>query len=668
MLARVLAAPPPSVASVQPGLPADLVAIVDKAMARAPSDRYPTAIELALDLRKFQTGQLVGAHRYSTWQLVRRWLRRHRAAVTVAAVLLVLSGAGAAVAVDKIIDERDVAQAERARADANRDEADVRRRAAEGLGGYMLTTLKDKLETLGKLDMLADVGSTVLAYYRAVPIGVEDVDALFSRANALMVLGDVTLHKGDIPGARALYTEAQGSVAELVRRKPDNLKALEARGRSLEKLADVESSAGTLETARARYEESKAAFTRCHELAPAVGGYKQAVAVTQFKLADLDTREGKLDAAAAGFHAAQVALQAAAAEAPKDTELQRRLNVIARKYADVLDRSGKVDEAYAVLSAADATATALVANDPSNTELAESVAIERFTIGDIERERLNIDAAADWTLRANAALVTLAAHDPANLQWQEFLLVGYGRVGDVEKLRDHADQSIGAYRAALALARRLALHDPTSARAKSDVAYDLRQVALGEQAAGDLTAARRDFTEAEGLLEGLVAADGKDLEARQNLASTESDIGTILAATHAPGALDRFRRAIALDEQMLHDAPDDSTVPHNLALDHDNLVRALRADGQATAALAEQRTALAFASRAAAAAPANVPFQISLGTELGTTAEVVWPIDHVEARQLLTQAIDMLTKLGPKLSGEDRVRLAALERERADWR
>ncbi len=67
-------------------VPADLVTIVDKAMARDAADRYPTAKELAADLKSFQTGQLVGAHRYSTWQLIRRWIRKHRTAVTVAAI------------------------------------------------------------------------------------------------------------------------------------------------------------------------------------------------------------------------------------------------------------------------------------------------------------------------------------------------------------------------------------------------------------------------------------------------------------------------------------------------------------------------------------------------------------------------------------------------------
>jgi WD40 repeat protein len=70
-----------------PEAPPELVAIVKRAMARAPGQRYPSARELAVDLRQFQTGQLVGAHAYSSWALIRRWGRRHRPTIMVALML-----------------------------------------------------------------------------------------------------------------------------------------------------------------------------------------------------------------------------------------------------------------------------------------------------------------------------------------------------------------------------------------------------------------------------------------------------------------------------------------------------------------------------------------------------------------------------------------------------
>jgi WD40 repeat protein/serine/threonine protein kinase len=88
ILRRVLASPPEPLALRQPGIPQDLVTIVTKAMARDRADRYPSARELAEDLRRFQTGQIVGAHSYSRRELLRRFGRRYRAALSVAAAAI----------------------------------------------------------------------------------------------------------------------------------------------------------------------------------------------------------------------------------------------------------------------------------------------------------------------------------------------------------------------------------------------------------------------------------------------------------------------------------------------------------------------------------------------------------------------------------------------------
>ncbi len=100
----------------EPGAPSDLVAIVHKAMAASPGDRYPSAQELAADLQRFQTGQLVSVHHYSTRELLRRFARRHRTPLAVAAVLstaLVLAVAAGFVGVRR---QARLAEAERDRA------------------------------------------------------------------------------------------------------------------------------------------------------------------------------------------------------------------------------------------------------------------------------------------------------------------------------------------------------------------------------------------------------------------------------------------------------------------------------------------------------------------------------------------------------------------------
>jgi len=74
-------------------------------MDRDPQARYANAGELAEELRRFVTGQLVRAHQYSRAVLVRRAIRRHpvAAVIGVFAVVLALSGG---VALRRILAEK----------------------------------------------------------------------------------------------------------------------------------------------------------------------------------------------------------------------------------------------------------------------------------------------------------------------------------------------------------------------------------------------------------------------------------------------------------------------------------------------------------------------------------------------------------------------------------
>jgi WD40 repeat protein len=109
VLRQVLTQEPLSLARLEPGVPEELLAIVSRAMAREPARRYPTARELAEDLRRFQTGQLVGAHRYTAWELFVRFARQHRGALMVAAFALVALVLGGVLDYVRVSRERDLA-------------------------------------------------------------------------------------------------------------------------------------------------------------------------------------------------------------------------------------------------------------------------------------------------------------------------------------------------------------------------------------------------------------------------------------------------------------------------------------------------------------------------------------------------------------------------------
>lgn len=121
VLEAVVAGPPRRVEALAPQMPVELIAIVNKAMARDKEARYPSARELAGELRRFTAGKLVEAHDYSALEMIRRFVRRQRAAFytgTLALLALIVLGA---VSVHNIREERNQARANAALAKAQVD-------------------------------------------------------------------------------------------------------------------------------------------------------------------------------------------------------------------------------------------------------------------------------------------------------------------------------------------------------------------------------------------------------------------------------------------------------------------------------------------------------------------------------------------------------------------
>ncbi|MBS3961250.1 MAG: toll/interleukin-1 receptor domain-containing protein [Sandarakinorhabdus sp.] len=103
-----------------------------------------------------------------------------------------------------------------------RREAERQRAEADGLVEFMLTDLRQKLEPVGRLDVLDSVGQRALIYYEGQRLASLDADALGRRARALMLVGEVRDLNGDSAAAYKAYRAAERSTAELLARDPEN--------------------------------------------------------------------------------------------------------------------------------------------------------------------------------------------------------------------------------------------------------------------------------------------------------------------------------------------------------------------------------------------------------------------------------------------------------------
>ena len=94
LLVPVLKGPPTPLAKLRKDVPAELVAIVEKAMAREASERYADTLALAEDLRAYLEHRVVSVYETGAWAEAKKWVQRNKslAASLATAVLLLVAG------------------------------------------------------------------------------------------------------------------------------------------------------------------------------------------------------------------------------------------------------------------------------------------------------------------------------------------------------------------------------------------------------------------------------------------------------------------------------------------------------------------------------------------------------------------------------------------------
>jgi tetratricopeptide (TPR) repeat protein len=438
VLEAVRHAPPPSIRERARDVPADLIAIVERAMARDAVDRYPTARELAEDLRKFQTGQLVGAYRYSLGLLLRRWIKRHRAVLAVAAIAFVVVGAVGVLSVRRVLLERE-------RADEQRIVAEHSEHQAEDLTDFMLGDMREKLEPLGKLELLEVVARKALTYYGD---GTGSGD-LAQRATAMVNIGDVLTARGDQAAAHASYGKALGLRLAHAIAVPGDDDAQAALSDSYLKLGEVTRAQGNSAGALALYDAALAISELHLSRAPR---WSVAFIVGQLGAAAVVDVAGNLAGAQQRLEAALKVMLELEATKPGDSEYAGLHARVFNQLASVLVARSRLVEALERRQAALEILETLTANDPTNARLLVAIASTASALGH-ELEMANQPTAQPAMLqRAVAAYVVLVARDPSNAKWRGELVDAHVQLGRKLGLDDRGNAGSASFAAAETLA------------------------------------------------------------------------------------------------------------------------------------------------------------------------------------------------------------------------
>ncbi|HEX7839539.1 MAG TPA: serine/threonine-protein kinase, partial [Kofleriaceae bacterium] len=575
----------------EPGAPMDLVAIVERAMAARPADRYADAGELATELRRFLTGQLVSAHRYTAGERVSRFVRRHRAAVTIAVLAAIGFAAGGTFAVRRIMHERDVADHERRLADA-------RRVAAEQLINRMLSDVKDRLQQIGRVDLLASLGTEIRDYYGTlakIPGGmpVDDIDRMATAADLLggaeresgkldqalstwtearamlaraagdrtaeharfdrrmiarldFEIGTIHQQRGAADEAVRLYQQAKRELDALLAELPTDASALLGAADVRDKLGDLFRNQGKVDQAIDEYTEARSERER------AVGSAGErsqdevlAVSTSHLKIGSVFQVRGESARALDEYRAAHRLREGLIKGARDEVDLQNKLLEVDLPLGDLQRQVGDPRGAIGTYHQAMPVMLALTRRDPDNTtwlrlrgNFEEDFGFALLDAGDYQAGLAQLAAAIE-TQKG------LVARDPKITTWQGDLSRSYTRAGDGRLYLGELDRSIEQYQLGLDIRQALLAKDPKSAPYRRQMGWSYTKLGNAYAGKGDLPRAIDAHEQALALRTQLASESPGQGGYRNELASTEAALGELLAARDPVRSKQLIEAAIA---------------------------------------------------------------------------------------------------------------------------
>ncbi len=618
VMAAVVSGPPQGLDGRTPDIPADLVTIMQKAMARDSTDRYRTAGELADDLKKFQTGQLVGAHQYTSWQLLRRWLRRHRTPVAIAAIATVLLVSLGIVSVRRILVEQTRTEHQRAKTQRSIANAAL---AAEEMAYLADHKLRPVPGTSALRELLLARANALLSELRQV--GGLDDSALLTEGATKIRQGDLANEAGLRSEATARYLEASLALRMLSRNASDDTGALHDLSVALQRLGEVAMASDDFSAARDWLEQALEVRKRLSARDPADPKWRRLLAVTYGTLGDVALHARDLSGARAWLEQALDVLRALRATEPAIHIWQRDLSVTYNKLGKVAMQSNDLAAARAWFEQAldvDLPGTAL---DALHSDWTRDLSVSYELLGDIDRTTGDLTAARANFERSLNLRELLAAREPGHVGWQRDLGVSYQRLGEIAMLSGDLSVARVWFERGLAVSVKLAANDPLRSDWQSDLAMAyswLGQVALS---AGDLPAARHWFQKDEEVAASLAARDPRNASRQEDLLAPRLALGEIaMRAGDVAAARTSFTSALEVSAAMTARDPTNGGWQRNLMVAHQRLGDVALAGGEFAEARARHQDALAIAERLVDTDPANAVWRRDLGWAWSSVGDV----------------------------------------------
>jgi serine/threonine-protein kinase len=518
--------------AVNPRAAAVLEAIVLKAMALRPADRYPSARALADDVERWLADEPISARREPLVERARRWMRRNRPAVAAltGAFVMATVGLAAVLAVQTTANcrlilansELEAAIARSAHSKRDMERANQRERARFELALEAIKTfhrgvsedllLKEKQFDGLRTKLLREATD----FYRRMEDLLKEPADWESRAALAQAYHDIGVLTSRIGSqSEALAALRRGlELRRTLAEEPDSdliktMNTTSHTGQSLIAIAEVQETTGNFAGALAAYEQARFLFESTLKTGTNDDASRAAVANCLHGIASVSYHTGHASEALIAHEQARDIRQQLFDAHPLDSQYA---NDLAQSYLDIgaIHRAGgRAKQALAAYMRAREISEAVLSGHPEDTRLRSDLARGFINIAYVQRESGDFDG----------ALKTLGQ--------------------------------------ALVIWQKLAETCPADTRLKGDLARTCQAIGALQDQKGETTQALVSLECAREILEKLVDANPNVTAYQGFLATNHSFVGSALLRAGCPAsAVIEFRKAIAIMERLSELQPD----------------------------------------------------------------------------------------------------------------
>ena len=298
-----------------------------------------------------------------------------------------------------------------------RDEARDQRREADGLVGFMLGDLREKLEPLGRLDVLDSVGARALAYYEKQNKADLSDAALAQRSRALTLMGEMANTRGDLDGALRRYREAMAGTSEAVRRAPNDPQRLFDHAQNVFWVGYIDYQRGNLDRAAGAFREYRRLADRMIALAPGKPDYRLERIYAENNLGTVLMQQRHFQEAAQTYQNLLTSTDQLVDSSPGKLQYQKQLSEALAWLSQAREFSGQLDDALAHRQRQVELLARLWKSHPGDTSIKADELAARRSLTRLYASRAQIPQAFEQAGLASGVLAYLMKAEPENMEW-----------------------------------------------------------------------------------------------------------------------------------------------------------------------------------------------------------------------------------------------------------